>query len=225
MRARRSERDRFSCVLSPFFKSNVRRDREGVNESCAWSDRYYYVCCCSFAGSSPVLSFLLSLLRHSSDCMHRECERNSWEEVKKKWEERESRRKEGRIWADGWKSLATNEYDREERTERWNFKKILCTLLNFGRRNRGLGRISRANVSKILYTTQTKIENKKLRERALSPPMNERTMKIIMRTNIHIYGRLEQDKKQQCKRTMARPHFEWDCMLSREGRACSSLFV
>ena len=39
-----------------------------------------------------------------SDCRHRECERNSWEEVKKKWEERESRRKEGRIWADGWKS-------------------------------------------------------------------------------------------------------------------------
>ena len=41
--------------------------------------------------------------------------------------------------------------------------------MNFGRRNRGLGRISRANVSKILYTTQTKIENKKLREEIQAP--------------------------------------------------------
>ena len=64
------------------------------------------------------------------------------------------------------------------------FKKILCTLLNFGRRNRGLASNSKSasHVYKILYTTQSKtiIENKKKRERErerapqCSPPMNER---------------------------------------------------
>jgi hypothetical protein len=51
------------------------------------------------------------------------------------------------------------------------FKKILCTLLNFGRRNRGLASNSKSasHVYKILYTTQKKIiiENNKKREREL----------------------------------------------------------
>ena len=54
------------------------------------------------------------------------------------------------------------------------FKKILCTLLNFGRRNRGLTSNSKSasHVYKILYTTQSKIiiENNKKRERERELP-------------------------------------------------------
>ena len=51
------------------------------------------------------------------------------------------------------------------------FKKILCTQLNFGRRNRGLASNSKSasHVYKILYTTQSKTVF----------PTDERTMKII----------------------------------------------